>query len=72
MFFCLLGTDSGGYSLLPLSAAFHHIGNQRFHVLVKAVLVTYFGAATDAVRSLLRSTVEEAATAASAKQGLAG
>ena len=71
-FSCLLGTAFGASSSPPLSATFHHIGNQRFRVLVKAGLATYFGAATDAARSLLRSTVEEAAAAASADQRLGG
>ena len=71
MFSCLLGTDSGASSSPPLSAGFHYIGNQGFRVLVKAGLATYFGTATDAARSLLRCTAEEAAAAASAKQLLA-
>ena len=71
-FSCLLGTASGASLLPPLSVAFHYIGNQRFRVLVKVVLATYFCVATDAPRSLLRSTVDEAAAAAaSSKQCLA-
>ena len=71
-FSCLLVTASGASSLPPLAAAFHYIGNQQFRVMVMAGLATYFYAATDAARSLLRSTVEEDAAAASAEQRLAG
>ena len=39
---------------------------------MKAGLATYFCAATDAARSLLGSTAEEVAAAASADQGLGG
>ena len=70
-FSCLLVTASGASSLPPLSAAFHYIGNQQFRVMVKAGLATYFYAATDAARSVLQSTVEEDAAAASAEQRLA-
>ena len=44
----------------------------RFRILVKAGLATYFCAATDAARSLLGSTVEEAAAGSSAEQDLGG
>ena len=71
-FSCLLVTASGASSLPPLAAAFHYIGNQQFRFMVKAGLATYFYAATDAARSLLQSTVEEDAAAASAEQRLAG
>ena len=68
---CLLGIASGA-SLSPLlSGSFHYIGNQRFCVLVKVVLASYLCVATNAARSLLRSTVEEAAAAANAEQRLA-
>ena len=70
-FSCLLGTASGASLLPPLSVAFHYIGNQRFRVLVKVVLATYFCVALHAARSLLRSTVEEAAAATRSKQCLA-
>ena len=63
----LLGTASGASLLPPLYTAFLYTGNQRFRVLVKADLATYFYVAPDAARSLLRSTVEEAAAAASTK-----
>ena len=68
---CILGTAFGA-SLSPLlSGSFHYIGNQRFRVLVKVVPATYLCVATNAARSLLRSTVEEAAAAANAEQRLA-